>query len=106
MKKLIHNPDLEKKTNVKDLLTQARSRVRKSKKYGHVSYARDTLMSLKREVGSKEFRTLGPTTVFNFILLKLEKDNPALLRTVEKEVGLKRYKREVFRQYYTVRDEE
>lgn len=102
-KTVVHNPDLERKVSLRDLLTQARTRTRKTRTYGHVSYARKTLIRLKEEIGSKEFKALGPTTAFNFILLKLERDNPSLLEIVQNNIGLKRYKREVFRQYYTVK---
>ncbi len=90
---------------IKETLEKAKGMKGTNKTYGHVGFARKELRRLKKEIGEKEYKDLGPTTAFNFVVLRMKEVNETMYNKVVSEVGLSRYKRECSRQYYTVRDE-
>ena len=107
--KVIHNPDLERKEQVtlKDLLTQARQRKNNGKMtgLGHISFARETLRAIKKEVGKEEYETLGPGAAFYVVCKLMEQKKPDLYKKVMSQVGKTLYRSEVGQLYYRVRDE-
>ena len=99
MKKLvIHNPDLKKPQTIKSLINQVKTQ--KPKLLGHVSISRMYIREIKKEVGTEEFRTLGPTTVYKVVIELIKQRNPHLLSQIEERVGKERFKREIFNLYY------
>lgn len=106
---VIHNPDLQKReeqVSLRDLLTQARQRKKgQSAGLGHISFARETLRTIKKEVGQEEYETLGPGAAFYVVCKLMEQKKPDLYKKVMSQVGKTLYRSEVGQLYYRVRDE-
>jgi len=100
------NPDLEKKKEVslREILTQAKARKKNQKGLGHISFAKETLEMVKKEVGKEEYASLGPGAAFYVVCTLLEKKKPSLYKEVMSKVGKNLYRSEVSQLYYRVRD--
>ncbi|MCD6149112.1 hypothetical protein J7J18_07100 [bacterium] len=95
----IYNPDLKPQVTIKTLISQVKTQ-KPQRTLGHVSLSRTYIREIKREVGTEEFGTLGPTTVYKVVVELIKQRKPDLLPRIKEEVGEERFKREVFNLYY------
>ena len=94
----------KKGVNLKELLTTVKKNQKRGSGLGHVGYAKKILTRLKREVGSEEYRSVGPGAAFTVVCMAMKKEDPKKYEEVMSKVGKTLYRSEVSQIFYKVRD--